>query len=105
MKITKRLDVVFGFKYLLQGWIIAYCRLFKWLVSNNNPHELSVKNLSNLFKRGLSASFFVCVLGVYALYLLLENKRHTFQFIEKPENLINKISIFPLNNITYIILG
>jgi len=47
----------------------------------------------------------MCVLGVYALYLLLENKRHTFLFIEKPENLINdKISIFSLNNITYIIL-
>jgi len=91
---------------LFQGWIIAYYRLSKWLASNDNQHELSVRNLLKLFKRGLSASFFVCVLGVYALYLLLENKRHTFLFIEKPENLINdKISIFSLNNITYIILG
>jgi hypothetical protein len=44
--------------------------------------------------------FLCCIL------LTLENKRYNFLFREKDENSINeKISIFPLNNIIYIILG
>jgi hypothetical protein len=43
---------------------------------------------------------------LYCTVLILENKRYNFLFIEKSKNLINeKISIFPLNNIIYVILG
>jgi len=50
--------------------------------------------------------YVVSVYILYSTYILFENKRHNILFIEKPKNPINdKISIFSLNNITYIILG
>ena len=51
----------------------------------------------------LSVGLFFCVLSIS---LLTENKRHNFLIIEKLKNLINdKVLIYPLNNITYSILG
>jgi hypothetical protein len=47
-----------------------------------------------------------CALMYCHLMSCTENKRHEIIFIEKPKNPINgKISIYPSNNITYIILG
>jgi hypothetical protein len=51
----------------------------------------------------LSVALFFCVLGIS---LLTENKKHNFLIIKKLKNPINdKLLIYPLNNITYIILG
>jgi hypothetical protein len=58
-------------------------------------------------------AFLFCVLGVYVMYfphpfssLLITNKMDNNLFIGKSKNNINdKISICPLNNITYIFLS
>jgi hypothetical protein len=92
---------------LFQSWVIANYKLSKYLASNSNSYEPPVKNLLNPFRR--EKILYLKVLALFYvlnIILTLENKRHDILFIEKPQNLINdKISIFSLNKITYIILG
>jgi hypothetical protein len=87
------------------------------LASNDNPYKPLVRNLLNPFRREeliylKVLALFFCVLSISVLYSThfflpsTRNKRHNFLFIGKPKNPINdKISICPLNNIIYIILG
>jgi hypothetical protein len=49
--------------------------------------------------------FFSLLISIGASNILYRNIRHNILIKEKPNNPINsKISIYPLNNITYIIL-
>ena len=109
-KITWRFELYFDFEYMLQGWVVINHKSSNCLASKGNPHKLPVKNLINLFRReGLLylkviALFFCSRYFNIVLYSPFSpstwNKRHSFQFIRKPKNLINdKISICLFNNI------
>jgi len=100
---------------MLQGWVVINHKSSNYLAFKGNPHKLPVKNLINLFRRErllylkVIALFFCSRYFNIVLYSPFSpstwNKRHNFQFIRKPKNLINdKISIclFNIYMIVYV---
>jgi len=87
--------------------VVTNHKLSKCLESNGNPHKPLVRNLlkKDFYTLECQLFFFLSVFVLYSTYFLLENKKHDILFIGKSKNTINdKKSVFPLNNITYIIL-
>ena len=76
MKIIWKLYVLFIFEWLLQAWVIANNKLFKYSISNGNSYESPMKNLLNSFKRAIMSVFSIVIAVVVVVLKKLFYKKY-----------------------------